>query len=145
VHPKEWIMGDPAYGNCPHVTVKYRKHKLCSLIHRPLQHYGVDAHTSCNCPKGRLPGEKVSLFLAFPLSFYLTIIASQVYNTVFDSYRGRVEKIFAKVVNHKLFMGKCALHYDTLTAAVQITVHTTAVWCRNNPQYPGYGDWGHFD
>ena len=79
----------------------------------------------CNCPKGRYADEKV-------------------FNTVFDGYRSRVEKLFAKVTEHKLFKGKCRLHFDRLVSCVHITLHTTAQWSRDNPQYDPYGDWTHF-
>jgi hypothetical protein len=70
--------------------------------------------------------------------------AERVYSTVFDAYRGRVEKIFAKVTCHRLFKGKNHLHFRTLVSCVHITLHTTALWTRYNPQYPGYGNWPHF-
>ena len=56
--------------------VKYRKHKLCSLIHGPLP-----AGCKCNCPKGRLPMERS-------------------FNWTLDGVRGRVEKIIGQVVHH---------------------------------------------
>lgn len=114
-------MGDPAYCGAQHVTVKYKMKKLCPLIHRPLPD-GI----KCNCPKGRLPAEKV-------------------YNATFDAYRGRVEKKIAQVTHHRLFKGKNHLHFGFLVACVHITLHTTAQWTRDNQQYEGYGDWSHFN
>ena len=112
----------PAYYGAHHVTVKYPKKKLCCLFHRTPLPDGV----KCNCPKGRLPAEKV-------------------YNTTFDAYRGRVEKIFAQVTHHRLFKGKNHLHFNMLVSCVHIVLHTTAQWTRDNPQYEGYGDWSHFN
>ena len=121
MNQNEWLMGDPAYHSAPHCAVKYRKHKLCDLFHGTLPD-GV----TCNCPLGRLPAEKV-------------------YNSTFDAYRGRVEKIFAQLLHHKMFKGKNRLNFETLCACMQITMHTTAQWTRDYPQYPGYGNWDHFN
>ena len=114
------VHRDPAYYGAAHVQVKPRKHKLYKLFHDPLPP-GV----KCKCPMGRLPAERV-------------------YATVFDSYRGRVEKIFSQITHHRMFKGKNHLSFDLLVNCVHITLHTTAQWTRDNPQYEGYGDWSHF-
>jgi hypothetical protein len=80
-HEKEWVMGDPAYWGGAKCITKYPMKKMCPLFHRPLP-----PHLKCNCPKGRLPFEKT-------------------YNTIFDGYRGRVEKIFSQVLHHRAFKG----------------------------------------
>ena len=102
--------------------VKYRKHKLCSLIHGPLP-----AGCKCNCPKGRLPMERS-------------------FNWTLDGVRGRVEKIIGQVVHHRAYNNcKNRWYYNLLVDSVKLSLHTTAVWSRMYPQYPGYGFWGHFD
>ena len=73
------------------------------------------------------------------------VASRKVYNTTFDSYRGRVEKIFAQVTHHRIFKGKNHLHFNMLVSCVHIVLHTTAQWTRDNPQYEGYGDWSHFN
>ena len=36
-------------------------------------------------------------------------------------------------------------YYNLLVDSVKLTLHTTALWSRMYPQYPGHGFWGHFD
>jgi hypothetical protein len=116
----EYILGDPAYQSCPHCLVKYPKHKLCGLIHGPLP-----SGATCNCPEGRYPFERR-------------------FNWILDGVRGRVEKIIGQIVHHASFNNvKNRSHYNLLVAAVKLTLHTTAVWSRLYPQYPGYGDHPH--
>ena len=86
-HDKEWIMGDPAYWSAPHCLAKFPMKKMCPLFHEPLPDT-----LACNCPKGRLPFEKT-------------------FTTVFDGYRGRVEKIFSQLLHHRLFKGTSALTF----------------------------------
>ena len=116
----EYILGDPAYQSCPRCLVKYPKHKLCGLIHGPLP-----SGATCNCPEGRYPFERR-------------------FNWILDGVRGRVEKIIGQIVHHASFNNvKNRSHYNLLVAAVKLTLHTTAVWSRLYPQYPGYGDHPH--
>ena len=56
-----------------------------------------------------------------------------------------IEKIFAQVTHHRIFKGKNHLHFNMLVSCVNIVLHTTAQWTRDNPQYEGYGDWSHFN
>ena len=138
-HPHEWWMGDPAYHSGPHVTVKYRKHKLCALLHDPLPR-GV----TCNCPNGRLPAEKVCM-----QSWYLSLTNItmfyffQIYNTTFGGYRGRVEKILAKVTVLYLhcIVLYCMIWYTYYTGT-QIFQGQVVTWpedadrrCANHPPH----------
>ena len=95
--------------------------RVCFSLEVDSQPAGV----TCNCPKGRLPAERT-------------------YSTVFDSDHGRFEKLFAKVTCHKFFKGKNHLHFKTIVCCVHVTLHTTALWSRQNQQYPSYGNWSHF-
>ena len=118
----EFILGDPAYQSCYHCLVKYRKHKLCGIFHGKLP-----AGAKCKYPHGRFPFERR-------------------YNHVFDGVRGRVEKIIGQIVHHSRFHNvKNRSYYNLLVDSVKLTLHATALWSRVAPQYPGYGNWSHFD
>ena len=88
MHKKEYLLADPAYIGAPHCLVKYKKHKLCSLLHGQLP-----AGCKCNCPQGRLPMERA-------------------FNWTLDGVRGRVEKIIGQVVHHKV---RCVAFISTVT------------------------------
>lgn len=121
-HDGEVILGDPAYHGCYHCVTKYPKHKLCGIFHGKLPR-GV----KCFCPQGRFPFERR-------------------YNHIFDGVRGRVEKIIGQIVHHARFHNvKNRSYFNLLVDSVKLTLHATALWSRVKPQYPGYGNWPHFD